>query len=168
MADPFLGEIRIMAFGFTPKNWAQCNGQTLPVNQNQALYSLLGNYYGGVPNQNFNLPDFRGRMPVFWSGSYEIGQRGGEPAHTVSMGEMPAHNHTIYATSAKATGSTPSNTLALAQTNQSFLYSPFANTVQMAGNSLTQYGNGQPHENMQPYMTVNFCIALIGVFPSQN
>jgi microcystin-dependent protein len=168
MAEPFLGEIRLLAFNFPPQGWAPCNGQMLPINQNQALFSLLGTVYGGNGQTTFGLPDFRGRMPAYYGQMYQIGQRGGEPAHTLGMSEMPAHNHATYATSAQATASTPSNTLALAQTQQAFLYSPCANTVQMANNSLTPYGNSQAHENMQPYMTLNFCIALVGIFPSQN
>jgi microcystin-dependent protein len=168
MAQAYLGEVRLMSFAYAPKNWALCNGQLLPINQNQALYSLLGTYYGGDGHTTFGLPDFRTRMPIGIGGQYQIGQKGGEPTHTLAMGEMPSHSHATFASADQANTSTPSNTLALAQTRQAFLYSPVGNNSTMAGNALAPYGNSQPHENMQPYMTVSFCIALVGVFPSRN
>jgi microcystin-dependent protein len=168
MAQPFLGEVRLMSFVFPPKNWALCNGQLLPINQNQALYSVLGTYYGGDGHTTFGLPDFRTRMPIGIGGQYAVGQKGGEATHTLAMSEMPSHSHVTFASASVANTSTASNSVALAQTQQAFLYSPVGNNSTMAGNALGPYGNSQPHENMQPYMTVSFCIALVGIFPNRN
>jgi microcystin-dependent protein len=167
MAEPFLSEIRMMSFVFAPKGWALCNGQLLPINQNQALFSLLGTTFGGDGRVNFALPDLRGRTPIHVGSGHTLGERGGEPAHTLSIAEIPEHPHVANATSATATTSTPSSGVMLAQSTASQLYSPTAtNLVTMDPRALTNTGGSQAHLNMQPFLTLSFCIALQGIFPS--
>src|SRR5688572_4063663 len=165
MAEPFLSEIRIMSFNFAPKGWALCNGQLLPINQNQPLFALLGTTYGGDGRVNFALPDVRGRVPIHRGSGHTQGERGGEQAHTLTMSEMPEHIHAANATSVAATASTPSNTLLLAQSAPQSLYGAASNLQPMAYGAVTSTGGGQPHLNMQPSLTLSFCIALIGIFP---
>lgn len=169
MAEPFLAEVRIMSFNFPPKGWALCNGQLLPINQNQALFSLLGTTYGGDGRVNFALPDLRGRVPVYVGGStgFTLGQRGGETAHTLSIGEMPQHNHFIRATSTAATTNVPSNTTTFGSVSSS-LYMPVTALTTLNPQTVTNSGGSQAHNNMQPFLTLNFCIALQGIFPSQT
>ncbi|MEO5714171.1 MAG: tail fiber protein [Luteolibacter sp.] len=166
MAEPFLAEIRIMSFSFPPKGWAMCNGQLLPINQNQALFSLLGTTFGGDGRVNFALPNNQGRTPIHFGNGYTLGQQGGEQAHTLSISEIPTHIHQVMATSDAATVSVPSNTVRLASVNNG--YTPAANLVSMAPQAVTNAGGSQAHLNMQPFLTLNFCIALQGIFPSQN
>src|SRR5882757_4158278 len=168
MAEPFLSEIRMMSFNFAPKGWAFCDGQLLPINQNQALFSLLGTTYGGNGQTNFALPDLRGRVPTHTGGQgHFLGERGGEQAHTLTMSEIPQHFHTASATSTSgdlfvATG----NVLAASPAQ---LYAPAtANLTTLIPSSVTTMGGSQAHENMQPYLVLVFCIALQGIFPSQN
>jgi microcystin-dependent protein len=171
VAEPFLAEIRIMSFGFPPKGWAFCNGQLLPINQNQALFSLLGTTYGGNGQTNFALPNLQGNVPIHMGNGFPLGQRGGEQIHTLAISELPAHTHPAGATTANATTNIPtaSPTVVLAQSTGSVLYSGAAtNLVAMAANAVGNVGGAQPHENMQPYLTLNFCIALEGIFPSQT
>jgi microcystin-dependent protein len=168
MAEPFLSEIRIMSFVFAPKGWALCNGQLLPINQNQALFSLLGTTFGGDGRVNFALPDLRGRTPIHVGSGHTLGERAGEQAHTLSMAEMPMHTHVANATSAVATANTPANTLMLATSGGSSLYFPASNLGAMDPRSVTNVGGSQAHLNMQPFLTLSFCIALQGIFPSPN
>jgi len=167
MSTPFMGEIKFVSFNFAPKGWAMCNGQLLPINQNQALFSILGTTYGGDGRVNFALPDFRGRVPVHRGDGITQGQSGGQEFHTVTMSEMPAHNH--FATASNlADGSnvnTPSGSI---PANSSV--SPYRSSINttLAPNSVTNFGGSQPHENRQPYLVINFIIALQGIFPSQN
>jgi microcystin-dependent protein len=165
MGVPYMSEIRIMSFGFAPKGWAQCDGQLLPINQNQALFALLGTQFGGNGQTNFALPDFRGRTPIHVGAGFIIGQRGGEPSHTLSMAEMTAHMHVAQGTTTNADVSAPTGNFLGAANNE---YAPAANLTPLHSSSITNAGGGQPHENMQPYLTLNFCIALQGVFPSRN
>jgi microcystin-dependent protein len=169
MAEPFLSEIRIMSFGFPPKGWALCDGQLLAINQNQALFALLGTTYGGDGRVNFGLPNLQARTPVHMGNGHTLGERGGEQNHTVSISELPTHVHSAQATTVPATTNNPGNTVALAQSTASSLYGAAdANLVAMAPTTIGNTGGSQPHLNMQPFLTLNFCIALQGIFPSQN
>ena len=166
MSEPFLAEIRIVAFNFAPRGWALCDGEILPINQNQSLYSLLGTTYGGDGRTSFALPDLRGRTPIHFGNGYTQGQKSGEETHTLAANEMPQHTHTAQATNDAATGDTPTgNVLAQAGLNA---YAEFASGVAMASGMILNVGGGQGHENMQPYLALNFCIALQGLFPSRN
>jgi microcystin-dependent protein len=185
MSQPFLGQIELFAFGFPPRYWAQCSGQLLPVNQNQALFALLGTTFGGDGINTFALPDLRGRVPV-GQGSGQgltprsVGQRAGEEAHTLLVGETPGHSHAVQSIPNPVTAnntSEPGPAVALAQTTgvdrdgNPFtvnLYAPDnAPSQAMAGSAIGITG-GQPHPNLMPYLVGNFCIALQGLFPSQN
>lgn len=168
MAEPFLAEIRIMSFTFAPKGWAPCNGQLLPINQNQALFSLLGTAYGGDGRVNFALPDFRGRVPIHVGNGYILGQQAGEQTHMLSSNELPTHTHVFNASSNPATANTPSSTLGLAASSGSQLYGPPGNLAAMDPRAVGNVGGSQPHLNMQPFQTLAFCIALQGIFPSPN
>ncbi len=172
MAEPFLSEIRLMSFVFAPKGWAQCNGQLLPINQNQALFSLLGTTFGGDGQVNFALPDLRGRVPVHVGAGFELGQRGGAQNHTLTVAELPAHTHVFNASSALATSNEPMidvNTgRSVARSTAANLYGTATNLTPMAPGALGNVGGSQPHLNMQPFLTLNFCIALQGIFPSPN
>jgi len=168
MAEPFLSEIRIMSFNFAPKGWALANGQLVPINQNQALFSLLGTTFGGDGRVNFALPDIRARAPIHVGSGHTLGERGGEQAHTLSIAEVPTHTHTANATTAQAdqNSNSAAPTRMPAQSNFSFLYGPASDFQSMAPNSLANAGGSQAHLNMQPFLTLNFCIALQGIFPS--
>lgn len=171
MADPFLSQVSIVSFGFAPRGWALCNGQLLPINQNQALFSLLGTTFGGDGRVNFALPDLRGRSPVHVGAGVSLGERGGEQAHTLTSAEMPTHTHSLQASndvssSTSAAGNVPGRKPRFGK--DIFVPAATGNTVALRGDSVSSVGGGQPHENMQPYLTVNFVIALQGIFPSQN
>ena len=168
MAEPFLSEIRIMSFGFPPKGWALCDGQLLPINQNQALFSLLGTTYGGDGRVNFGLPNLQGRAPIHMGAGHTLGERGGEQAHTLSISEIPTHTHSENATTAAATTSTPGSGLALARSQGQNLYAAASDLTAMAPNAVGNIGGSQAHLNMQPFLLLNFSIALQGIFPSQN
>jgi microcystin-dependent protein len=164
MGTPYLSEIKIMSFGFAPQGWAQCNGQLLPINQNQALFSLLGTTYGGNGQTNFALPDLRGSTPIHF-GKHVLGERTGEENHTLVTGEMPTHTHFAQGSSAAATTLSPANTLVLAKSAFQ-LYGLPTHLGAMVG--IGNVGGNQAHLNMQPFLTLNFCIALQGIFPSRN
>jgi len=167
MAEPFLSEIRIMSFSFAPKGWALCNGQLLPINQNQALFSLLGTTFGGDGRVNFALPDVRGRTPIHVGSGHTLGERGGEQAHTLSISEIPTHTHTVNATTIPATTNSPGPTVLTAQSTSANLYASAAqNLVAMSPQMVANVGGSQAHLNMEPFLTLNFCIALQGIFPS--
>lgn len=168
MAEPFLSEIRLMSFVFAPKGWALCNGQLLPINQNQALFSLLGTTFGGDGRVNFALPDLRGRTPIHVGSGHTLGERGGEQAHTLSISELPQHTHFVNASSNSATDGTPSNSLVLAQSTAANLYGSATALQAMAPAAVSNVGGSQAHLNMQPFLTLSFCIALQGIFPSPN
>jgi microcystin-dependent protein len=169
MAEPFLSEIRIMSFQFAPKGWALCNGQLLPINQNQALFSLLGTTFGGNGQTNFALPDLRGRAPIHAGSGHTLGERAGEPAHTLSIAELPQHTHLAQGTSNNGTAATPApaGSAGYAQSPTS-IYGAAATPVAMSPSTSGNTGGGQPHENRQPSLVLNFCIALQGIFPSPN
>ncbi|WP_300680567.1 tail fiber protein [Nocardioides sp.] len=169
MAEPFLGEIRLMSFVFPPKGWAQCNGQLMPINQNQALFSLLGTVYGGNGVTTFALPDLRGRVPISFgagtAGSHPLGAAGGAATHTLALSELPAHTHRVNGTNVAATTSTPQGNVLGAAPDQ---YTTSATSLTyLAPTSVATTGGTQAHENRQPFLTLNFCIALQGIFPSQ-
>lgn len=167
MSEPFLGEIRIMGFTFAPRGWALCDGQILPINQNQSLYSLLGTTYGGDGRTTFALPDLRGRAPIFTGNGHSLGQRSGEETHTLMANEMPAHTHAMQASPTAADTPLPAGNM-LATVAAADIYNPANNLQAMSGASVTHVGGSQAHENMQPFLTLNFCIALQGLFPSRN
>jgi microcystin-dependent protein len=166
MDEPFLAEIRLMSFGFAPKGWALCNGQLLPINQNQALFALLGTTYGGDGRTTFALPDYRGRTPLHASLSYNPGQRGGAVAHTVTVGELPTHTHLVRVSTSTTPGSKDPATRYLGRGNN--VYSDAPVTAQLATGAVTNVGGSQPHLNMQPFLALSFCIALQGIFPSDR
>jgi len=166
VAEPFLAEIRICSFNFPPKGWALCNGQILPINQNQALFALLGTTYGGDGRVNFALPDLRARTPVHFGDGVLLGEQGGVDAVTLSEAQLPAHGH-LRATSNQATSATPvGNVLANAPRRGVAVFAAPASTAVMIG--ALPAGGGQAHENRQPSLVLNFVIALQGIFPSQN
>jgi microcystin-dependent protein len=186
MSYPYISEIRIMSFGFAPRGWLQCNGQLLPIQQYQALFSLIGTYYGGDGIRTFALPDLRGRAALhFGQGefgdAYEIGERAGEATHTLTVTETPMHNHPLMAVAAAADpapgGVTPAPTVALAQaaayegagkpTIPVSMYSTAAANSTLAANALSSVG-GQSHENRQPFLALNFCISMQGIFPTRG
>jgi len=166
MAEPFLSEIRIFSFVFAPRGWALCNGQLLPINQNQALFSLMGTTYGGDGRVNFALPDLRARVPIHEGSSHTLGERGGEQAHTLSISELPTHTHPAKATSLNNDTLIPSGNY-FAGSAPSEFYSASAN-VAMNAATISITGGSQAHLNMQPFLTLNFCVALQGIFPSPN
>lgn len=165
MAEPFLSEIRIMSFSFPPKGWALCNGQLLPINQNQALFSLLGTTYGGDGRVNFALPDLRARAPIHTGGGHVLGERAGEQAHTLSIAEMPAHTHVQQASPNTGNAVNPGGAALAAASN---VYRPPDNLTALNPASVTNVGGSQAHNNTQPFLTLSFCIALQGIFPSPS
>lgn len=172
MSEPFLAEVRMVGFNFAPRGWAFCDGQILPINQNQALYSLLGTTYGGDGRTSFALPDLRGRSPIHVGQSnggddHRLGQKSGEETHTLAANEMPQHTHTLRASNTDANTGGPSGHV-LARSTTPEPYRETSSLAAMASGSMTNVGGGQAHENMQPYITLNFCIALQGLFPSRN
>jgi microcystin-dependent protein len=164
MSEPFLGEIKIISWNFPPKGWTFCNGQLLPINQNQALFSILGTTYGGDGRTTFGLPNLQGRMPVHVGDGIVLGELGGETAHTVNISELPAHNHVPVGSSASPTTPSAAGNQWAATTNA------YKTTIDSAMNpaGILPTGGSQPHENMSPYLVLNFIIALQGIFPSQN
>jgi microcystin-dependent protein len=165
MATPYLSEIRIFSFNYPPKGWAFCNGQLMPINQNQALFALLGTTYGGDGVTNFALPNLQGRMPIHEGNGFTLGQNGGEQTHTLTNLEMPQHTHAATASSNSANlGAAPGNFWA---NGDQAAYASSVNTTMTAA-AVSNIGGSQPHDNMPPYLVLNFCIALSGIFPSQN
>lgn len=163
MSEPFIAELKLIPWNFAPKGWAFCNGQLLPINQNQALFSLLGTTYGGDGRVNFALPDLRGRTPIHMGNGFVEGERGGETAHTVTVSELPAHNHIANANSAAATVGAPAGNFWSA----TGAYGSSVNAT-MLPSSISNTGGSQAHNNMQPYLVINIIIALQGIFPSPN
>lgn len=169
MAEPFLSEIRLFSFNFAPRRWAMCNGQLLPINQNQALFALLGTTYGGNGQTTFGLPDLRGRVPIHVGAGFTLGERAGTESHTLGLAELPTHTHVASGTGVSATTPDPTNNLlANASAALGTPFGPATSPVAMATNSIFPIGGNQPHENRQPFLTLTFCIALQGIFPSPN
>ena len=186
MSEPFLGEIKVISFNFPPKGWAFCNGQLLPINQNQALFALLGTTYGGNGTTTFGLPDLRGRVPVGWGqgnglSNYNLGEKGGEEGHTLILNEMGPHNHSLNGdTASPATNNTnmPSTSVVLGNTIGTvsgsanafnlYLYASGTPAGTLDAHSIGNTGGNLPHPNIMPYLALNFCIALQGIFPSRN
>jgi microcystin-dependent protein len=172
MSEAFLSEIRIFGFNFPPKGWAFCNGQILPIAQNQALFSLLGVTYGGNGVTTFALPNLQTRVPMHFGqglglSAYALGQTGGLTSVTLTAQQMPAHVHGLRASNDAASTNAPSDAVVLA--SQANTYTPVsANITPMAGTELGLSEGGQPHQNLQPYLGLNFCMCLTGVFPSRN
>jgi microcystin-dependent protein len=166
MSSPYLCEIRIFSFNFAPHGWAFCNGQLLPINQNQALFSLLGTTYGGNGQTTFALPNLQGRVPMYTGQGLVLGQAAGESSHTLSINEMPAHTHQVKASSTPPNTNTALNNTWASKTG----FQPYATAPSelMAPSNITNTGGSQPHDNMSPYMVLNMCIALQGIFPSRN
>jgi microcystin-dependent protein len=165
MGDPFLSEIRIMAFDFPPKGWAFCNGQFLPINQNQALFSMLGVTYGGNGQTTFALPNLRGRTPIHFGGAHGLGEAAGSESVTVNIQQLPTHLHGLMATNANGAIANPTGAYLGAVNN---MYTGPASLQPLSPASVTSVGGSQPHNNMMPYLVLNFCIALQGVFPSHS
>jgi microcystin-dependent protein len=171
MSNPFLGELRLFGGNFAPRGWALCSGQLMPIAQNDALYSLIGTTYGGDGQVTFGLPDLRGRRPVSQGqgpglSSYQVGQAGGVEAVTLSPAQLPIHTHQVMAVAATASAGSPAaNAWAAWPDNQYTTGSPSA---QLAAASTAVAGGNQPHDNLSPYLVVNFIIALEGVYPSRN
>jgi len=165
MAEPFLSEIRLCSFNFAPKGWALCNGQTLPINQNQALFSLLGTTYGGNGQTTFQLPDLRGRVPIHMGSGHSLGEKAGASAVTVNIQQLPTHIHQMNAVAANSTSGSPSGNY-LGEFNNG--YTAPVNLTTLSPASVTSVGGSQPHNNMMPYLVLNFIIALQGIFPSQT
>ena len=171
MADPFVAEIRIYPFNFAPTGWALCDGQLMPISQNTALFSLLGTTYGGDGKSNFALPNLRGSAPMHPGQGpglslHNLGESAGSETVALLESEMPVHPHTLMAINAVASLNTPAPDRALARSSGGFAYQQFpANPVNLASQALATTGGGLPHNNMMPYLTLTFCIALQGVFP---
>jgi len=159
----------MFSFAFPPSGWALCNGQTLAIAQSQALFALIGTFYGGNGINTFQLPNLQGRVPVCQSSNYLMGQVGGEATHTLQISEIPSHTHTPQAAAVTANSPTPrANALAEPTAVVGDVYGPVTNATTMAPQAINSAGGSQPHLNMQPFLTVNFCIALAGIFPSRS
>ena len=165
MGSPFLGEIRIIGFNYPPKGWSFCDGQLLAIQQNQALFSILGTTYGVNGVNTFALPDLRGRTPIYVGNGHVLGEKAGEENHAVSLSEMPAHNHLVSASSAAPNQGSPLNGEWASQTSS---YSTAAANTVLNPSAIANAGGNQPHSNLQPYLVLNFVIALVGIFPSRN
>ncbi len=166
MATPYLGELRIFSFGFAPRGWAVCNGQLLPINQNQALFSILGATFGGNGTTTFALPNLQGRIPMHTSTTYPLGDAGGEDSHQLTTPEIPGHTHQVNASAAPAsTHKIIGNVWATTSANQ---YAAGAPTTTLNPGAVANTGSGEPHENRPPLLGVNICIALAGIFPSRS
>lgn len=171
MSEPFIAEIKLVGFTFAPRGWSYCNGQILPINQNQSLFALLGTTYGGDGRSNFALPDLRGRTPLHTGDGYNLGQRGGEEEVTLTTAQIPSHQHEFQAEPAASDTADP-NGHYLAELPQGFpsIYATLdtASSTTMRANMVANNGGGQSHENMQPFLALGFCIAMQGLFPSRN
>lgn len=168
MGTPYVGEIRMFGGNFAPAGWAFCAGQLIPISENETLFNLIGTTYGGDGQQTFALPDLRGRVPVHQGSGFVIGQLAGTETVTLTTQQIPLHSHAAQCNAGDGNAGTPQNTIwAKSQSNQT-IYSNIAPATNMNGGALSQAGGSQPHENMMPFLTINFIISLFGVFPTQN
>ena len=167
MAEPFLSEIRLFSFNFAPKGWALCNGQFLPINQNQALFSLLGTTYGGNGQTTFALPNLRGRYAMHEGSGHTLGEAAGAETATITLSQMPTHLHFLQGANKNGDLPTPGGNL-LGNVNNLYRAGTGAALVSLLAGTVANVGGSQPHTNMAPYLVLNFCIALQGIFPSQN
>ncbi len=167
MSEPYIGEIKIVSFDFAPRGYAQCDGQILPINQNQALFSILGTTFGGNGQTTYALPDLRTKVPIYVGNGINLGNSGGEQAHTLMTSEIPTHNHQLNASKQGVAAATP--VTYYLPTLDTAVYAPLntANAA-MVNNEVTNTGGGQAHNNMQPYLVLNIIIALTGIFPPRN
>lgn len=168
MSEPFLSEIKIVSFNYAPKGWALCNGQFLPINQNQALFSLLGTTYGGNGQTTFALPNLRGRVPIHMSSGHDLGEAAGSTSSTINIQNLPTHAHVLQASTALADTDTPGSGVLFGGTAPNDLYTGFGAAVPTIPSTVTSVGGSQPHNNMMPYLVLNFIIALQGIFPSRT
>ena len=173
MSEPFLAEVRIVGFNFAPRGWAFCDGQILPINQNQSLYSLLGTTYGGDGRTSFALPDIRGRTPIHvgrsnGGGNHGLGQKSGEETHTLATNEMPEHRHLFNASTQDGSTADPTGHVLARILDLAYVNDGTGSKIQMSSQAVLNVGGGQAHNNMQPYLALNYCIALQGLFPSRN
>lgn len=173
MADPFIGEIFMAGFNFPPVGWASCNGSFLPISQFDALFALIGTTYGGDGQSTFALPNLQSRIPIHVGQglglpNFTLGQIGGVENVTLALGNLPSHTHTVQVSNNAGTSSTPSNTLTLGSGAEAELYTPEAADVSSGMAVSGGVGGNAPHENIMPFLAVNFFIALEGIFPSRN
>jgi microcystin-dependent protein len=167
VSDPYVGEIRIVSFNFAPRGWALCNGQVLPINQNTALFSLLGTQYGGNGTTNFSLPDLQARVPVHVGSNSVQGQSGGEAAHALTGVEIPGHTHGVAVATGTGTSINP-NGAHWAGIKNVNPYSTASPSTTLGPSAIGNSGQGQPHDNMPPVLVVNYIIALVGIFPPRS
>jgi microcystin-dependent protein len=168
MSTVYIGQLLLASFNFAPKNFAFCNGQLLAISSNQALFSLLGTTYGGNGVQNFALPNLQGRTPIGFGGNIVQGQAAGEDSHTLTLPESPQHTHALHGTSAAAGTINPNAGIFATTAGPQTLYAPPNNLVAMSNAAISSAGGSVPHENRQPFLVMNWCIALYGVFPSRS
>jgi len=168
MSSPYLSELKLVSFNFAPKGWTMCNGQILPINTNQALFSLLGTTYGGNGQTNFGLPNLEGSAPTHFGSGFAQGQRGGEINHTLTISEMPAHPHFVQAIGATQNNVNPTNNLLANTAGSLTIYGPLSNPVLMFPSDISNTGGSQPHPNQSPYLVMTWVICLSGIFPSRN
>ena len=166
MSQPFLGEVKLISWNFPPKGWAFCNGQLLPINQNQALFSIIGTMYGGNGQTTFALPDLRGRAALHQGPGFNVGANGGEEFHTLLSSEIPSHTHFVNASNTQGDKNAVQGNILAQEVGKP--YGAFASTTTLHPTTVSNNGGSQPHENRQPFLVVNFIIALQGIFPSQN
>jgi microcystin-dependent protein len=168
MAEPFLAEIRIMSFNFAPKGWAMCNGQFLPINQNQALFALLGTMYGGNGQTTFALPNLRGKVPIHFGSAHTLGEAAGSTSVTINATTMPQHAHFLQASNADGAVKSPLGNILARHVSTPYTQVSSGGLIAFPPTAVTNAGGSQPHNNMMPFLTLNFCIALQGIFPSQT
>ena len=165
MSEPYLGEINLFPIGFTPKGWAPCEGQLMQINTNQALFALLGTTYGGNGSSTFALPNLRGRVPIHPSDTHPLGQTGGEESHTLTINEIPAHSHQVSASANPPVAVSPAGNVWANEPNQ---FGSPSSITKMSASAVSSAGNSAAHSNMQPFMALQFCIALTGIFPPRS